>query len=323
MQDLGAVEQESPLAGPLPITPEPEPEIATRQLTHTRLTWIRFRRHKPAMIGSVIILLMVALALLAPVITPENPYNQLSWDATNINLSPRLHPAWFYVLGTDLYGHTIFSQIAWGARVSLTVGFGGSFGATVIGVIIGAVAGYAGGWVDTIVMRMTDVFLTLPFLPLLIVSNYLFGGGSGAQRVTIVIAIFIAFFRPVIARLTRASFLSLREREFAEAARAVGVSDGRIVFRHLLPNALRPILVATTLNIASFITTEAAIDYLGAGIQYPDASWGNILTDAQNDLFNGNWWWAAFPGMFLVLTVLSVNFVGDGLGDALDVRSKP
>lgn len=323
MHDPRTLEEGSALTAPLPVTSEPEPEIAARQLTQTQLTWIRFRRHKPAMIGSVMILLMVALALFAPVITPENPYNQLSWDATNINLTPRLHPAWFYVMGTDLYGHTIFSQIAWGARVSLTVGFVGSFGATVIGVIIGAVAGYFGGWVDTIVMRITDVFLTLPFLPLLIVSNYLFGSGSGTQRVTIVITIFIVFFWPVIARLTRASFLSLREREFAEAARSVGVGAGRIIFRHLLPNALRPILVATTLNIAAFITTEAAIDYLGTGIQYPDASWGNILTDAQNDLFSGNWWWAAFPGIFLVLTVLSVNFIGDGLGDALDVRSKP
>jgi ABC-type dipeptide/oligopeptide/nickel transport system permease subunit len=116
--------------------------------------------------------------------------------------------------------------------------------------------------------------------------------------------------------------LSLRTQEFAEAARAVGVSNTRIIFRHLLPNALRPVIVATTLNVASFIVVEAAIDFLGAGLKYPDASWGNILASAQTGFSNGNWWWATFPGIALILTVLAVNFIGDGLGDALDVRSK-
>ena len=125
-----------------------------------------------------------------------------------------------------------------------------------------------------------------------------------------------------MARLARASYLSLRVQEFAEAARAVGVSDRRIIFRHLLPNALRPVIVATTLNVASFIVVEAAIDFLGAGVKYPDASWGNILANAQSAFGSGNWWWPTFPGVFLVLTVLAVNFLGDGLGDALDVRSK-
>ncbi|MCA1599689.1 MAG: ABC transporter permease, partial [Chloroflexi bacterium] len=138
----------------------------------------------------------------------------------------------------------------------------------------------------------------------------------------IIIGIFVIFSWPGVARLTRASFLSLREQEFTEAARSVGVSNSRIIFRHLLPNALRPIIVATTLAVASFIVVEAAIDYLGAGIAYPDASWGNILANAENAFGTGNWWWPTFPGVFIVLTVLSINFLGDGLGDALDVRSK-
>ncbi len=302
---------------PAATSSEPEQEIATRQLTQTQLTWIRFRRHKPAMIGAVLIVFFILLAVFAPLVTPESPYNPLSFDATNADLSPRFSP-WYFALGTDTNGHSMLSQIAWGARISLMVGFIGAFGSSLIGVIVGAVSGYYSGWVDTLMMRVTDVFLTLPFLPMLIVAADIFGAG----HLWIIIGIFIGFFWPIIARLTRASFLSLREQEFTEAARSVGVNDSRIIFRHLLPNALRPILVATTLNIATFIVVEAAIDYLGAGVVYPDASWGNILANAENAFGSGNWWWPVFPGVALVLTVLSVNFLGDGLGDALDVRSK-
>ena len=296
-----------------------EPEIATRQLSQAQLTWIRFRRHKPAMVGAVILLLMIVLAVFAPLITPESPYDQFTWDPiNNVNLSPRFSPAWYFMLGTDDSGHLLLSQIAWGARISLVVGFVSAFGTSLIGVLIGSVSGYFGGWLDTIVMRVTDVFLALPFLALLLLAADIYGQG----HLPLIIGIFIALTWPGVARLARASFLSLREQEFAEAARSVGVSNGRIIFRHLLPNALRPIIVATTLNVAVFIVTEAAIDFLGAGIAYPNASWGNILSNAQSGFNSGNWWWTIFPGFALVLTVLAVNFLGDGLGDALDVRSK-
>lgn len=299
--------------------PQVEPdEITTRQLSQMQLTWLRFKRHKPAMAGAVVMIVMIALAALAPFITPESPYNQFSFDATNQDLTPRLSPGWWFLFGTDTFGHTILSQIVWGARVSLAVGFIASFGASFIGMFVGAVAGYYGGWLDTIMMRVTDVFLTLPFLPMLIVAAAIWGQG----HLFVIIAIFIIFSWPGVARLARSSYLSLRSQEFAEAARAAGVGDARIIFRHLLPNALRPIIVTTTLSIASFIVTEAAIDFLGAGVKYPDASWGNILANAQSAFGNGNWWWPTFPGIFLVLTVLSVNFLGDGLGDALDVRSR-
>jgi len=297
---------------------EAELEITTRQLTQLQLTWIRFRRHTPAMIGAVILLVMLTLAVCAPIITPESPYNIFSYDVANQNLSPCLTPAWYFALGTDTDGHTMVAQIAWGARVSLLVGFLSAFGATLIGVLVGAVAGYFSGWVDTVMMRVTDTVLTLPFLPLLILAADLWGQG----HLWLIIGIFIIFAWPGVARLARASYLSLRTQEFTEAARAVGVSDGRIIFRHLLPNALRPVIVATTLNVANFIVVEAAIDFLGAGIKYPDASWGNILANAQSAFGTGNWWWPLFPGVFLVLTVLSINFMGDGLGDALDVRAK-
>lgn len=312
-------------ANPLVATPpragaEAEPEIATRQLTQLQLIWIRFRRHKPAMVGVVIVAFMIAIALLAavPQVMPESPYNIFSYDITNQNLSPRLSPQWYFALGTDDNGHTMVSQIMWGARVSLEISFISAFATSIVGVIIGSVAGYVGGMTDTVMMRVTDVFLTLPFLPMLLVAANIFGQG----HLWVIISIFIIFTWPGVARLARSSYLSLRSQEFTEAARAVGVSDRRIIFRHLLPSALRPILVVTTLNIASFIVTEAAIDFLGAGLKYPDASWGNILANAQTGFSNGNWWWATFPGIFLILTVLAVNFIGDGLGDALDVRSR-
>jgi peptide/nickel transport system permease protein len=299
---------------------EAEPELATKQLTQLQLTWVRFRRHKPAVVGVVMILFMIVIAALAgvPQLMPESPYNIFSYDPiNNQNLAPSLHPHWYFMLGTDDGGHTMVSQIMWGARISLAVGFISSLLTSLVGLLVGSIAGYFGGWTDMLMMRVTDIFLTLPFLPMLILAADIFGQG----HLWVIIGIFVVFTWPGVARLARASYLSLRTQEFTEAARAVGVSNMRIIFRHLLPNALRPVIVATTLNVASFIVVEAAIDFLGAGIKPPDASWGNILANAQTGFTNGNWWWGTFPGLFLVLSVLAVNFLGDGLGDALDVRS--
>src|SRR2546423_1714661 len=320
MQDPALLEGSVARAAAGTASAQGEPEITTRQLTQLQLTWLRFRRHKPAMAGVAVIVFMIVLALLAavPQVMPESPYNMFSYDIMAQNLSPRLSPHWYFMLGTDDNGHTMVSQIMWGARISLAIGFISAFLTALIGVVVGAIAGYFGGWIDTVMMRVTDVFLTLPFLPMLLLAANLFGQG----HLWVIIGIFAVFTWPGLARLARSSYLSLRTQEFAEAARAVGVSNTRIIFRHLLPNALRPVIVATTLNVASFIVVEAAIDFLGAGVKYPDASWGNILANAQTGFSNGNWWWATFPGIALILTVLAVNFIGDGLGDALDVRSK-
>jgi ABC-type dipeptide/oligopeptide/nickel transport system permease subunit len=321
MQDPLIVEGRAAVGTTAAPPAEAEPELTTKQLTQLQLTWVRFRRHKPALAGVVILLFMIALAALAgvPQVMPESPYNLFSYDPiNNQNLPPSLHPHWYFLLGTDDNGHTMVSQIMWGARISLAVGFIGSLLTSLVGVLVGSIAGYFGDWTDTIMMRVTDIFLTLPFLPMLILAADIFGQG----HLFVIIGIFVFFTWPSVARLARASYLSLRTQEFAEAARAVGVSNMRIIFRHLLPNALRPLIVATTLNVASFIVVEAAIDFLGAGIRPPDASWGNILANAQTGFSNGNWWWGTFPGVFLVLTVLAVNFLGDGLGDALDVRSR-
>jgi peptide/nickel transport system permease protein len=225
---------------------------------------------------------------------------------------------WEYLLGTDVQGHALLMWIVWGARVSLAVGLFSALLTSVIGVVLGGTAGYFGGWTDSIVMRMTDVFLTIPFLPLLILLSYYLSQGSW----WLIVMIFGLTGWPGTARLVRSYYLSFRQQEFTQAARAVGVSDVRIIFRHILPNALSPVIVSTTLAVAVYIVFEAAIDFLGVGIKPPTVSWGLSLANAQDYFSEGNWWWALFPGLFILITVLAINFLGDGLRDALDVRSR-
>jgi peptide/nickel transport system permease protein len=189
---------------------------------------------------------------------------------------------------------------------------------SVLGIVLGATAGYFGGWTDAIIMRITDVFLTIPQLPLLLMLSLYLSKGSWVY----VVLIFGITTWPIIARLIRAYYLTYRDQEFTQAARAIGVSDVRIIFRHILPNALSPVIVSATLLVAGFIVAEAAIDYLGVGIRPPTVSWGLSLSNAQDYFGVGNWWWAFFPGLFILLTVLSINFLGDGLRDALDVRAR-
>jgi peptide/nickel transport system permease protein len=180
------------------------------------------------------------------------------------------------------------------------------------------VAGYAGGIIDNVLMRIVDVFFAIPFLFVILVASRFFGQGELIP----LILIFGLLSWPLIARLVRALFLSLREADFVEAARAVGVSDARITFRHILPSALGPVIVAMTLTMAGNIVLEAFVSYLNFGLSSDQTSWGNALSNAQTVLSQGNWWWAFFPGMAIALTVLAINFIGDGLRDALDPRSR-
>jgi ABC-type dipeptide/oligopeptide/nickel transport system permease subunit len=285
------------------------------QLSQAALVWLRFRQHPLALAGGGVLLFWMVVALVGPLLMVENPYNVLSYSAANANLAPTLH-SWNGIFGTDSFGHSILSQIVWGARVSLTVGLVSSLTTTTLGCLVGATAGYVGGRWDTQLMRVTDVFLTLPVFPLLLIAVAMVGQGS----VALIIGLFSVLGWPGAARLVRGVYLSLRSEEFAEAARAAGVPARRIIVRHLLPCALRPVIVSATLAVSGFILLETAADFLGVGIPYPTASWGNILTGAQDALTTGNWWWAVFPGVALLSTVLAVNFLGDGLGDALDVR---
>jgi len=317
LSDVGPVAIAGPSSAALKQLKDSEGSIV--QLGQGQLIWRRFRRHKLAMIGAVTLALLCLMAIFAPLISPED---FLNWDYLALNLHPRLafpwDADWKYLLGTDAQGHALLMWIAYGARVSLAVGLISAVITMFISIVVGGTAGYFGGWVDTVVMRITDVFLTLPFLPLLILLSYYLSSGN----MWLIILIFGILSWPGTARLVRGYYLTFRAQEFTEAARAVGVSDTRIIFRHILPNAMSPIIVATTLAVAGFIVAEAAIDFLGVGIKPPATSWGLALANSQAYFGVGNWWWAFFPGMFLLITTLALNFLGDGLRDALDVRAR-
>lgn len=284
--------------------------------------WTRLRRHKLAVGAMVVLFLIVLSALIAPLLSPFDPtFIDTKWWHGD-PLPPCFVNAGLchsHILGTDEVGRDLLSRLLFGARISLEVGIFAVIMEVIIGTILGAVSGYYGGWIDYLVMRITDVFLCIPLLPLLLVITGIFVVKTPKASLSflwIVLIIGALSWAPV-ARLVRASFLSLREREFAEAARAVGNRDGRIIFRHLLPNAVAPIIVQATLDVAGIIILESTLSFLGFGIQPPTASWGSMLANAQ-EVINNGWWVAIFPGLCILVTVLSINFIGDGLRDALD-----
>jgi peptide/nickel transport system permease protein len=208
--------------------------------------------------------------------------------------------------------------VANGARLSMLIGLSTMAISVVIGTVVGAISGYFGGKIDSVLMRFVDLVLSIPFLFIVLVAQRFFGQGDLISM----ILIFGLLLWPGLARLVRALYLSLREQEFVQAAHAVGVGDIRIAFRHILPNALGPIIVTATLLVANAIILEAFVSYLNFGLKAQDISWGNALSNSQGTMIVGNWWWPFFPGMFIALTVIAINFMGDGLRDALDPRSK-
>lgn len=300
------------------------PNIVEDEIQISNVTfWRRLRRHKVAVAGLVVLAIMVLAAAFAKQLAPFDPnaIDNVHWQGTP--LPPCFQDAaqcGGHPLGTDNVGRDLLSRLLFGGRISLTVGLFAVIMELIIGTVLGAVAGYYGGWVDYALMRITDVFLSIPLLPLLLVLTAIVAAASSSRAAlsfwTIVIIIGALSWMGV-ARLVRASFLSLREREFAEAARAVGNNDSRIIFRHLLPNAIAPIVVQGTLDVANVILIESGLSFLGLGIQPPTASWGNMLSDAQANLQIA-WWAAVFPGLCILVTVLAINYMGDGLRDALD-----
>jgi peptide/nickel transport system permease protein len=302
--------------------------IVEDELLVSRVTfWTRLRRHKLAITGIVVLALMVLAAVFAKQLAPFDP-NAIDngtklvphWNGTPLPPCFQDHAScWGHQLGSDEVGRDILSRLLFGARISLTVGLFAVIMEVLIGSILGAIAGYYGGWVDYALMRLTDVFLSIPLLPLLLVLTAIVAASStkAALNFGVIVLIIGALTWPTVARLVRASFLSLREREFAEAARALGNSDSRIIFRHLLPNAVAPIVVQATLDVANVIILESGLSFLGLGIQPPTASWGNMLANAQANLSIA-WWAAVFPGLCILVTVLAINYIGDGLRDALD-----
>jgi peptide/nickel transport system permease protein len=289
-----------------------------RSISPALETWRRFRRHVLAVSGAVVLSILVLGVLAGPYIWPV-PINEIDF-AAKLEGPSLSHP-----LGTDDLGQDLLARMMYGGKISLAVGFAAMLVALFVGVLVGAVAGMASGWVDAALMWLTDLFLALPTLPLLLLVIYLFRdsvkqvlGVEGGAFVLIVLVIGGLRWMPV-ARLVRAQFLSLREKEFVEAARALGASKVRQVVQHILPNALGPVIVVGTIDVAAAIIFESTLSFLGLGFPSDVPTWGSMLRDAK-DYLDIAPHWALFPGGAIFLTVLAINFIGDGLRDAFDPR---
>lgn len=305
--------------------------------------WRRFRRHKLAMIGSAILLFLILavtvgaffyedylpaqLAESGLPVAAENPDIRVLIDHLDFLalLSP---PTSVHPFGTDDLGRDLLARCIYGGRVSLAVGFVAMLIAITLGTVIGATAGFFGGRVDQLLMQLTDLFLSLPAVPLILLTVYLFRdpvikamGSPEAGIFVIVVTVIGALAWMQTARVVRATFLSLKEKEFVEAANCLGISRTSIMFRHILPNAMSPIIVAATLQIGTAIISESTLSFLGVGFPPDTPTWGRLVTDGSQYLQAAPWL-ALIPGMLIFITVLSINFMGDGLRDALDPRSR-
>jgi peptide/nickel transport system permease protein len=285
------------------------PPGADRVLTTRQLAWRRFKRHRLAIASAVILILLGLSTILVSYISQfgfaqQNLLNRVKGPSSN---------HWF---GTDQLGRDVFTRVLYGGRISLLVGLSVALSAGVIGALVGALAGFYGRWIDNLLMRVTDLFLSIPFLVILIIAATALGG----SLFDIVVILSLFFWMPD-ARIVRGVFLSLKEKEFVEAARSSGATNTRIMFYHMLPNAMGPIIVNATLSVAAAILTESALSFLGFGVQPPTPTWGNLL-DAAKNLAVSAPWLLIFPGVAILVTVLCVNFLGDGLRDALDPRLK-
>jgi ABC-type dipeptide/oligopeptide/nickel transport system permease subunit len=329
------VEQVSHTASPEIIDPDPtapeDYEVGLKSLNQWQLAWRKFRKHRLALVGLGMIAVLILVAIIGPVLMPfaftdipkptqivgsGRPPFCAEYDAATRNCLQWgvVHP-----MGeTGGLQRDVLTLVVNGARTSLLIGFSSMMIGVLIGTIVGSIAGFAGGIVDNLLMRLVDVMLSLPTLFVILVASKFLGNGTVAT----VIVIFGLFSWMGVSRLVRSLFLSIREREFVEAAVAVGVRDRRIIFRHILPNAFSPIVVVASLLVAGNIISEAFVSFLGFGVDPTSPTWGNILSGGLQFITQGNWWWPLFPGLAIIVTVLAVNFVGDGLRDAFDPRSR-
>ena len=275
--------------------------LALRQLETNRM----------AIAGIVTIVVLYGLALLTPLLAPFDPTAQ-----TDIVQTRFLSPSFDHPMGTDRFGRDIFSRVLYGARISLSIGFIAMGIGVTLGTLVGALAGYIGGLVDGALMRFTDMMLSFPRLILLIVIIAMFD----ASIFLVVVVLGLTGWMGV-ARIVRGEVLSVREREFVQAAVALGMRDGRIIFRHVIPNVLAPVIVFATLGIGNTILLEAGLSFLGLGVPPPTPSWGSIINEGRDSLLNA-WWISTFPGLAIVFTVVAFNLLGDGLRDALDPRQR-
>jgi len=273
------------------------------------LFWKRFRKNKLGLFGGIIVLILFIVAFLAPLISP--------YDPGQIDIKRVLQdPSRAHIFGTDQLGRDVLSRMIWGSRISLMVGFVAVGIATLIGIFLGSLAGYYGRWVDNLIMRFVDVMLCFPTFFLILAVIALLEPNIWNIMIIIGITGWMG-----VARLVRAEFLTLKERDFSVAVKALGAKDFRIIFLHILPNALAPILVSATLGVAGAILTESALSFLGIGVQPPTPSWGNILTAGKDNIEIG-WWLSLYPGLAILITVLGYNLLGEGIRDAIDPRLK-
>lgn len=286
------------------------PHLKDKPDTLTKIFFRKFFKNKLAVIGAIMLFIIVMSAVCAPWIAP--------YKFEDMNLLAKLKaPSGEYWLGSDRYGRDIFTRLLYGGQISLLVGFGSVAGALIIGVSIGALAGYYGGIFDAILMRVVDIVISIPSLFLLITVITIFKPG-----VSSLILIFALTSWTSTARLVRGEFLTLRSREFVLSSKTIGTKSYKIIFSHILPNAIGPVIVSATLLIGNVILAEAALSYLGLGIMPPTPSYGNMLQDASSiTILKTAPWYAIFPGLLILITVLSFNFIGDGLRDALDPKS--
>ncbi len=291
---------------------------ATASISPWQEAWRRFKRHRLAFYSLWLLGFLVLAVLLGPLVYKVG-VNEVDFKSTLAG------PSRAHLMGTDDLGRDILARVLYGGRISLAVGMAAMLMAITVGVIIGALAGMARGWVDAVLMWLTDLFLSLPQLPLLLLLIFLFreplkqAFGLEMGIFILIVAVIGGFRWMPVARLVRAQFFSLREKEFVEAARALGASQSRLVVRHILPNALGPVIVAATIDVAAAILAESTLSFLGLGFPPDIPTWGRILYDGR-DYMDLAVHWAMFPGLAIFLTVLSINFIGDGLRDALDPR---
>ncbi|MGD8404184.1 MAG: ABC transporter permease [Anaerolineales bacterium] len=295
-------------------------QFKAEALTPNQLMRKRFVRHKMAVLGLIVLVLLILYSFGGALIYTEAEAN---FTDTKLRLSA---PTAEHPFGTDTVGRDILIRTIYGGQISLLIGLSAVVVEVIVGVLIGAIAGYYGGWIDSLLMRFTEAMFNIPQLFLLLVMAKFFGGkvpninllGREFSGSVVVIVVIIGITSWMyLARIVRANFLSLKEREFVLAAHTTGTSNTSIIFQHILPNSIAPVVVSATLGVANAIISEAYISFLGLGVQPPTATWGNMLEGAYNYIETAPWLWI-FPGSLIVLTVLSINFVGDGLRDALD-----
>jgi peptide/nickel transport system permease protein len=299
-------------------------EFETPPLSLGQLAWRRFRRHKMAIFGTVVIILIFLYCFGGMLVFSEADAN---FNDTGDRLQP---PSAKHPFGTDTIGRDIMIRTIYGGQISIIIGLTAMLVELIIGVAIGAFTGFLGGWVDSVLMRMTEAVLVIPQIFLLLVMakyfaqsipNIEFLGRTFSGSVLVIVFVIGITSWPYLARIVRSQFLSIKENDFILAARATGTSTREIIFRHILPNSIAPIIVSATLSVAAAITLEAYISFLGLGVRPPTATWGNMLEGAYKYVQSA-WWLWFFPGLLIALTVLSINFLGDGLRDALDPHSR-